>query len=163
MGMPKPKPKPNPTLKRGRVNTHESEVAALREALDNACRERDRVRVALANLATAAATACGRMAELTRRVEASDQVLITTIGERPESVNVLAARPSIEGPFYVIEAEARKDMTSKPFRWLVATDAGAVCEGNFSVLAEFIQWRDAVFVASACNRALGFPEVGGGR
>lgn len=64
--------------------------------------------------------------------------------------------PSLSGPFYALEA---KETTSKITECLVVTDAQAVCEGNFSVLARCNNWKDAVFVAYACNRALGLPGV----
>jgi len=74
---------------------------------------------------------------------------------KPGSLNPVV-RPSLEGPFHALEA---KEVNSKQTKCLVVTYEKAVCDGNFSVLAECNNWKDAVFLAYACNEVLGLCGI----
>ena len=65
-------------------------------------------------------------------------------------------KPSLNGPFYALDA---RDVTTNEIQHLVVTDSQAVCTGHFSSLAICHNWKDAVFVALACNQLLGLPGV----
>lgn len=68
----------------------------------------------------------------------------------------LVIRPSLDGPFHALEA---REANSKQTKSLVVTYQKAVCEGNFSVLCECNNWKDAVFLAYACNEVLGLCGI----